>query len=156
MSKIRSLPLKRPPPFKRRRQVPPELIADIPASQELQALANKAVYLGSAEHKRAPWEDLRPNVKSADASVCPNSIRSRREATGMLRAAILAGNIDSTQQGGMPRRVWYKGEKGIFEARLTDRADPESGKPAGYKAWPEDDPENLPCRPRPIRACDET
>ncbi len=35
-----------------------------------------------------------------------------------------------------------------IEARLTDRPDRDSGKLAGYEAWPEEDPENLPKRHR--------
>jgi hypothetical protein len=150
------MPIKRPRPLKRRRRVPPELTAEVPSGETLQAFAANARYLGSGEHKGAPWEDIRPNVKNADASKCPTWIKSRGEATAMLRTGILAGNISAEQVGGMPQRVWYKGKKGVFEARLTDRADPKSQKPAGYKAWPEEDPDNLPSRPRPIRACDET
>jgi hypothetical protein len=150
------MPPKRPTPLKHRKKVPSELIKELPTAELLGQLAENAIYLGSEEHKRAPWEDLRPNIKSADASRCPTTIQSRTEATAMLRAAIRAGNIDNDNVGGMPKRVWYKGPKGTFEARLTDRGDPKTGKPAGYKAWPEDDPEMLPARPRQIRETDET
>ena len=122
----------------------------------MKVLAANARYLGSGEHKSAPFEDIRPSVKSADASKCPTSIKSREEATEMLRAGILAGNISADEVAGMPQRVWYKGKKGTFEARLTDRPDRNSGKLAGYKAWPEEDPENLPRHPRHPRESDET
>jgi hypothetical protein len=42
----------------------------------------------------------------------------------------------------------------VFEARLTDRADIESGKPGGYKGWPEE-ADQLPTRPRPVKESDE-
>ena len=71
----------------------------------------------------------------------------------MLKAGILAGNISEDFDGARPRRVWYKGEQGIFEARLTDRADLESGKSAGYKGWPES-LDKLPNKPREVRASD--
>ena len=148
--------IKRPKPVTRRRRVPPELSVEVPSPEALRALAANARYLGSGEHKSGLWEDIRPSVKNADASKCPTSIQSREEATAMLQTGILAGNISAAQVGGMPQRVWYKGKRGVFEARLTDRSDPTSGKPAGYKAWPEEDPENLPSRPRPIRECHET
>lgn len=70
----------------------------------------------------------------------------------MLRAGILAGNISEEFDGGFPKRVWYKGELGIFEARLTDRAAVGSGKSAGYKGWPEA-PDKLPSKPREVRVC---
>jgi hypothetical protein len=74
----------------------------------------------------------------------------------MLRAAIRAGNVAADWQSGMPKRVWYKGSKGTFEARLTDRPALESGKRAGYKAWPEENEDHLHSRPRLVKVCDES
>ena len=71
----------------------------------------------------------------------------------MLKAGILAGNISEEFDGELPKRVWYKGASGIYEARLTDRAHIGSGKRAGYKGWPET-LDKLPGGPRNVRACD--
>ncbi|WP_124800707.1 hypothetical protein [Paraburkholderia phosphatilytica] len=71
----------------------------------------------------------------------------------MLKAGILAGNISEDFDGELPKRVWYKRASGIFEVRLTDRAHIGSGKPAGYKGWP-DALDKLPDSPRNVRACD--
>lgn len=72
----------------------------------------------------------------------------------MLKAGIRAGNISEEFEGELPKRIWYKGRLGVFEARLTDRADIQSGKPAGYKGWPEV-PEKLPTKPREVSESNE-
>jgi len=110
-------------------------------------------YIGSGEHKSAPWHDITPAArKEKDANRCPPHL-TREQATAMLKAGIRAGNISEEFEGALPKRVWYKGEQGVFEARLTDRVDIESGKPAGYKGWPEGS-EKLPTKPREVRRSD--
>lgn len=147
------IPMKRPPPNPHSRRVPPRL-APAPDVARLSQYERFAEYVGSGEHKSAPWNGKRPATRrERHASRCPGHL-TQEQATRMLKAGIRAGNISEDFDGQMPRRVWYKGSLGIFEARLTDRADIEAGKPAGYKGWPED-AGKLPHKPRKIGPCDE-
>ncbi|MDD2728274.1 hypothetical protein [Malikia sp.] len=144
--------MKRPQPNPHSRKIPPRLAAS-PTRPDLERYAAHARYIGSGEHKSAPWHGITPaSRKEKDANRCPPHL-TRDQATAMLKAGILAGNISEEFEGALPKRVWYKGEQGIFEARLTDRADLESGKPAGYKGWPES-LDKLPTKPREVRASD--
>lgn len=145
--------MKRPTPNNRTRRVPTRL-APSPTKEKLVQYERLAEYLGSGEHKSAPWEGVRPSSrKEKNANRCPMTI-SKLQATNMLKAGIRAGNISEDFDGDMPRRVWYKRDSLLFEARLTDRADIESGKPAGYKGWPANS-EDLPMKPHEVRQCDE-
>jgi hypothetical protein len=147
--------IRRPPTLKGRGRVPPRLLKDLPSAKALRVMAARAKYLGSPEHKAAKWEGIHP-MGNPHSSKCPTSIETLAEATSMLQAAIKVGNVGETFQDEMPKYVWYKGSRGTFQARLTDRPHFESGKLAGYKAWPVDDEESLPVRPRALRVCDET
>ena len=143
--------MKRPDPNPNSRKIPARL-APLKTEQALAAYAALVRYIGSSEHKSAPWHDIKPAARK-DACLCPTYI-TRDQATQMLKAGILAGNISEDFDGELPRRVWYKGPQGIFEARLTDRSDKASGKLGGYKGWPEV-PEKLPTKPRAVRETNE-
>lgn len=125
--------MKRPAPNPNARRVPGKLLAR-PSEASLAFYAQHARYTGSGEHKTGLWHGV-PPAKRVDASTCPKEI-TPAEATRMLRAAIVAGNVSEEFVRDMPKRVWYKGEHRCFEARLTERADMDTGKPASYKGWP--------------------
>lgn len=144
--------MKRPKPNPNRKKVPSRLADELPAAQ-LCILAERARYVGSAEHKSGRWEELLPRHRH-DASCCPPHI-SRVMATELLRAGIKAGNVSEDFEDGMPRRVWYVGPLGTFEARLTGRFDEATNKCAEYKGWPEDDKSKLPSRPRELKRSDD-
>lgn len=145
--------MKRPQPNPHSRKVPSRLAA-APSAEDLAKYAKYAEYIGSGEHKSAPWHGVSPaSRRDKDANRCPNHL-TKDQATAMLKAGILAGNISEEFEGELPKRVWYKGKLGIYEARLTDRANIESGKPAGYKGWPEEQ-EKLPSKPREVMVSNE-
>lgn len=144
--------VKRPEPNPNRKKVPARLAAAM-ATAELSDLAKKAKYVGSAEHKGVRWEEVLPRLRH-DASCCPPHI-TRATATQLLQAGIRAGNVSEDFDGEMPRRVWYVGPLGVFEARLTGRYDEATNKCAEYKGWPEDDPSKLPSRPRTLTRSDD-
>ena len=145
--------MKRPQPNPHGRKIPPRL-AELPTQQVLAQYAAHARYVGSGEHKSAPWHGVAPaSRRIKDANRCPAHL-SLEVATAMLQAGILAGNISEDFDGAMPRRVWYQGMHGVFEARLTDRGDLSAGKPAGYKGWPES-PDKLPSKPRDVRTSND-
>lgn len=144
--------VKRPQPNPHSRKVPPRLAAS-PNPPELAEYAKHVRYVGSGEHKSAPWHGMSAaSPREKDANRCPTHL-TLDQATAMLKAGILAGNISEEFVGEFPKRVWYKGAEGTFEARLTDRADLRFGKPAGYKGWPED-PDKLPTKPREVKTSD--
>jgi len=143
--------VRKPAPNPNARRIPYRLIPDL-QGVPLDVYERLARYTGSGEHKAGMWFGVVP-AKRADASICPKSV-TLDEANGLLKAAIRAGNISEDFVGDMPKRVWYRGEFRCFEARLTERADPDGGKPASYKGWPIDSNE-LPRQPRVTRECDE-
>jgi hypothetical protein len=145
--------VKRPQPNPHSRKIPPQL-ALAPSAEELAKYEKYAEYVGSSEHKSAPWHGLTAGSRREKNANRRPTYLSKEQATAMLKAGIRAGNISEDFDGELPKRVWYKGTFGSFEARLTDRADIESGKPAGYKGWPESQ-EQLPSKPRAVRVCDE-
>lgn len=144
--------MKRPPSNPGIRRVPRRLSALVPTTEQAERLESLAEYVGSSEHKSAPWYGV-PAAGRQHANLCPPHL-TKAQATSMLQAGIRAGNISEDFDGDMPRRIWYRGPLGIFEARLTERADPATNKPAKYKGWPEVEA-NLPLKPRPTGPCDE-
>ena len=56
-------------------------------------------YIGSGEHKSALWHDITPVARrEKDANRCPSHL-TREQATAMLKAGILAGNISEEFEG---------------------------------------------------------
>ena len=101
---------------------------------DLDDLANRAVYVGSREHKDVPSFAGQPRLR-ADASCCPREITDREAVSGWLRSAIRRGATGGPWEGGFPRYVWYKDGNRVFEARLVNR---EAGS---YKGYPLDEDE---------------
>lgn len=115
---------------KHRRQRSREPI-EPPEGVNLAALARRASYAGSVEHKDAPSEAGWPRPR-ADAYICDRAWIGRfAEITRMLRQAIRSGAIGGPWEGDFPRYVWYKAADGsVYEARLINKA---SGQYKGYK-----------------------
>jgi len=98
-------------------------------SKARSALAAKAAYLGSPEHKAAPSFAGHPRPR-ADASLCDPSLHDQPHLVqGWLQSAIRAGNISADLENGFPRYVWHCVDGQYYEARLTNR---ESGCYKGY------------------------
>jgi len=127
-TKMRATQLRRP--RKRAFHVPPDT--------DLDALADRAFYLGSQEHKDYPSWLGQPRLRS-DASRCPPWIE-KEIAEDWLRTAIRGGKTGAPWEGDFPRYVWYwdANTKTVFEGRLVNR---ENGSYKGYPLeedeWPQ-------------------
>ena len=105
--------------------------------EDLAALAARAHYVGSPEHKDVSSFAGPPRLR-ADAWCCPReTARDQRRIDEGLRSAIRAGATGAPWEGAFPRYVWYKHESTVFEGRLVNR---ETGAYKGYplhrKEWP--------------------
>jgi hypothetical protein len=94
---------------------------------DLQALAAKATYEGSGEHKSVPNPLCDPALRK-DASDCDKVVTGissdRRPLTAWLREAIRRGQVDRVVEGEFPRHVWAwiptrEGPR-LVEGRLTN------------------------------------
>jgi hypothetical protein len=124
----------------------------LPASETLttdqrEALARDALYVGSPHHTDVPKFDLRAapragameieqaeaeKVKNPDCLVCPRKWAHRRgDATKLLQAALKAGTYIAESPEVMPTRIWARDpeEDIVYEAKLCQ-------SPKGYKAYP--------------------
>ena len=105
--------------------------------EDLAALAARARYVGSPEHKDVSSFAGPPRLR-ADASCCPpETARDQRRIDEWLRSAIRAGATGAPWEGAFPRYVWYKHESTVFEGRLVNRETGEyKGYPLHWKEWP--------------------
>lgn len=110
-----------------RKRPPPRQLADS-GDRDLAALAERASYIGSPEHKRYP-SAAGPPVLRSDATPCPADLASFSELTEWLREAIGKGQVGTPWEGDFPRYAWLSNGEGTFEARLTNR---ELGQYKGY------------------------
>jgi hypothetical protein len=127
------VPLKRPGEQRRR----PELTAE-----ERNALAERAAYVGSPEHKDLRWwgglpKGLSPRPKKLLTTICPLVTEADRvRATGLVRSAIAAGQYRFFDgDGGFPSRLWYVEDGQGWEAYCINRS------LGDYKGWPVDEEE---------------
>lgn len=128
---------------------PRQLIVPNPTNAELATTAERAIYVGSVEHKAKPsWlgppqprrhgrhDD--PTDRRQNATICPLVTRAEREkATGWVQEAIAARQFDKAAwDGEFPRHIWYKDDKGHYwQGRCTQRG--AGDEPiGGYKGWP--------------------
>ena len=105
--------------------------------EDREALAARAQYVGSPEHKDVPSFAGQPRLR-ADASCCPRyTARDQGRINEWLRRAIRAGATGAPWEGEFPRYVWYKHENTVFEGRLVNRMTGEyKGYPLHRKEWP--------------------
>lgn len=124
---------------KRRR---PLLRVVAPSSgKDLDAVARKASYVGSPEHKNTPSFAGQPRPR-ADAAICDRGLAERQtQVTKWLRRAIRSGYVSAYWEGDFPRYVWHREEDTVYEARLVNRG---NGQYKGYPLNPEEYPPNLP------------
>ena len=131
--------------MRRPRRIPvrPEL-----TDSQRRALAERAVYVGSHEHKVERWWGGLPEARQLrggrvgrrgkqTTTICPlTSDEDRTRATSWLRGAIRAGQyrfVESDQD--FPKKVWCR-ERGQFWFGLCINT--KSGE---YKGWPIDEDE---------------
>lgn len=114
-------------------------VSPIPPLVDLNALALKATYVGSPEHKDIPSYAGQPKLR-ADASCCPRHLSGDRSVPQeWLVRAIQLGAVGPPWEGSFPRYVWYQVEGTLFEGRLLNK---ELGEYKGYpleaEEWPPD------------------
>lgn len=117
---------KRGRPLSRARVVPPEG-ADLPA------LAARATYHPSAEHKDRYTPAVGVRRLRSDATPCPEAVTGG-EAQDWLQGALAAGDVGGpwTDQP-FPQYAWRRVGDVVFEARLTNA---EQGWFKGYPLDP--------------------
>lgn len=109
----------------------------VPLGADLDALADRAHYTGSPEHKDTPTFAGPPRPRS-DASICPRDANDVQLVTGWLRAAIRAGSTGAPWEGDFPRYVWHREEDTVFGARLVNRGNGDyKGYPLRADEWPQ-------------------
>jgi hypothetical protein len=104
----------------------------------LAAIAERAGYVGSPEHKDAP-SFAGPARPRTDASICDKQLTEDRDLiTKWLKTAIRRGAIGGIWEGDFPRYVWHKEGDLVYEARLVNRELGEyKGYPLNKTEWPE-------------------
>lgn len=103
-----------------------------PPGVDLDALAARAVYQPSAEHKDHYTPGAGVRRLRSDASPCPADV-SRDAAESWLRSALAAGDVGAPwDDQPYPQYAWKRVNDVVFEARLTNA---EQG---WYKGWPLD------------------
>lgn len=112
----------------------------VPANVDLEAVAARATYIGSRDHKNIPSYAGPPGLRP-DASCCPVELsRELDRVVSWLRDGIRRGLTGGPWEGkspGFPRYVWYKDGATVYEGRLVNR---EMGQYKGYpleeSEWP--------------------
>ena len=114
----------------------PRKIERPPEAVDLSALASRATYVGSPEHKRAPSFAGHPRPR-ADATICDPDLKLAQIQKWLQRAFEL-GCLGSLWEGDFPRYTWTKVGEVVYEARLVNS---ELGQYKGYQLnsdeWPD-------------------
>ena len=111
---------------------------DPPSGTDLAAVAARASYVGSAEHKRHLSSVGSPRLR-ADATPCPPELTDASVLTTWLRAAITRGLTGALWEQGFPRYVWWREGEVCYEARLLNAGAGEyKGWPLAKDEWPQD------------------
>ncbi|MGE4557186.1 MAG: hypothetical protein AB7D07_10210 [Desulfovibrionaceae bacterium] len=111
-----------------------------PAGVDLRAIADKAKYVGSAEHKDTPSFAGHPRPR-ADASICDRKFVPMQDyLTEQLPACIRRGIVGAPWEGEFPRYVWGQIEGRMFEARLVNKS---NGLYEGYPLEEDERPEGV-------------
>ena len=111
----------------------------VPPGTDLDALAERARYTGSPEHKDMPTFAGGPRPRG-DASICPREHNDAELVTGWLPSAMRAGSTGGPWEDGYPRYVWHREVDTIFEARLVNRG---NGSHKGYPLTPDELPPHM-------------
>lgn len=123
----------------KRRHPARRAIGTIPEEADLAQLAERASYVGSAEHKSFPSFAGDARLR-ADASKCDPKLADARELTGWLREAIRRGHVGELWEGDFPRNAWCRHDGVVYEARLVNQ---EQGQYKGYPLQPGEEPGGL-------------
>ena len=91
---------------------------DKPPPEEI---ADRASYVGSAEHKTYPSPAGHPALRS-DASRCEARYTDFEEITRVLREAIRRRCIGQIFEGDFPKYAWGWLDEQLYEARLVNRS----------------------------------
>jgi hypothetical protein len=111
-----------------------------PPGIDLDAVAERADYVGGPEHKDAPSFAGAPRPR-ADASLCDRSLLPRLALIRQwLREGVRRGAVSQHWDGEFPRYVWYKDSGTVYEARLVNR---EQGSYKGYPLEPAEWPPGI-------------
>jgi hypothetical protein len=106
------------------------------SSHDLPGIAQRATYVGSAEHKTTKSFAGPPSPRN-DATKCDPSLASQQEeVTLWLRSAIQRGNV-SEFSGDFPKYVWIEVEGQLYEGRLVNHI---QGQYKGYPCFPHEKP----------------
>lgn len=104
-------------------------MAGVVNADVLASCAERASYVGSAEHKSYPSFAGPPKLRS-DATKCPQHIKDQKQITEWLRVAIRQGQVSNDPgRDSFPRYVWAQQQDTWFEARLVNV---EQGQYKGY------------------------
>lgn len=125
----------------RRRKAPARRFGQPPNGVDLDAIASRAHYVGSPEHKDAPSFAGQPRPR-ADATICDRSFSGRLDDINRwLKAAIRAGQFSAYwDHGHFPRYVWHREGDVVFEARVVNAG---SGAYKGFDLTRDEWPENF-------------
>ena len=105
----------------RRRRPRRRIVARCTGDRDLAAVAARASYEGSPEHKDTP-SFAGPPRRRPDATLCDRALARRRDdLDDWLRAAIRQGTVGEAWDGEFPRYAWMVRDGRCFEARLTNR-----------------------------------
>ncbi len=112
----------------------------MPVNVDLEAVAARATYIGSREHKNVP-SYAGSAGRRADASCCPPELANDLDrVTSWLRDGIRRGFTGGLWEGaspGFPRYVWYKDGATVYEGRLVNRDQGQyKGYPLERSEWP--------------------
>ena len=111
-----------------------------PEGIDLGALAGRATYVGSPEHKSSRSFAGHPRPR-ATASICdPKLADSQDQITGWLRDSVRRVQVSGVWDGEFPKYVWGEVDGQLYEARLVNR---EQGQYKGYPLLPEQRPKGL-------------
>lgn len=112
--------------------------ARVPAVEaDLAALAARATYTPSPEHKDHYTSTSGISQLRTDATPCPRDV-TREQAEAWLREAIVAGDVGGAWGDAFPRYAWKKVNGVVFEARLTNATQGWfKGYPLDPSEWPQ-------------------
>ncbi len=114
----------------------------VPDGVNVHAIAARAVYVGSPEHKTYPSAAGPPKLR-ADASKCDPNLGSFDALTQWLRKAIVDGECGGPWLGdGFPKYVWCRplGYGTCYEGRLVNS---EQGQYKGYPLFADEEPAHV-------------
>ncbi len=112
-----------------------------PGDGDLAALAERAAYHPSAEHKDRYLPGTGVRRLRTDATACPQDV-TREQAQAWLGAALVQGHVGGRwDDQPFPQYAWYRVAGTVFEARLTNA---EQGWFKGYPLRPGEEPTWLP------------